>query len=286
MGLSDDYSISAVNSNKLWGDMSITTESTKLDFEQFAICGFRRSGTTLMLAVLCSDPRANAPAAESQTLTRIVEAYQWAESNFDDFGRPYFESRLEQRRLFSDACARFMLAAYRRTSSNGILVLKHPALMNVLPAFRAVSPATNVVMMVRDPRDQIASELALRSNGTRDVKAHAETLASWYDRGLPYEGVHIVRYEDLVSDPESEKTKLEKRFSLTLRFQADKHWPDISGLHGFRDKPSWSEKYGQPIDTASVGRFRADLSEPEVQTVEEICVDLMEAHGYGRHRGD
>jgi len=265
--------------------MSVSIESTKMDFEHFVICGFRRSGTTLMLAVLCSDPRANAPAAESQTLTRIVEAYHWAENNFDDFGSPYFESRLEQRRLFSDACARFMLAAYRRTSSDGVLVLKHPALMNVLPAFRALSPATNVVMMVRDPRDQIASELALRSNGNRTVKQYSEALVSWHERALPCEGVHIVRYEDLVSGFELEKARLEIRFSLTLRFQAKKPWPDTSGLRGFRDKPSWSEKYGRPIDTKGVGRFRTDLSKQEVQTIEEICGDLMEAYGYGRHPG-
>ena len=38
------------------------------------ICGMRRSGSTLMLAVLCSDPPAHPPQPESQVLNRIVEA--------------------------------------------------------------------------------------------------------------------------------------------------------------------------------------------------------------------
>ena len=48
------------------------------------ICGGRRTGTTLLNAILATDARANPLGPEAQILTRIVEAYRWGRERFDE----------------------------------------------------------------------------------------------------------------------------------------------------------------------------------------------------------
>ena len=252
------------------------------------VCGMRRSGSTLMLAVLCSDPRAHPPQPDSQVLTRIVEAYAWSAANFDMFGRPFLADRSSLRNVFAAACRSFLSDARRALSANGLLVLKHTALFRVLAEFRELVPEARVVVTVRDPRDQVASELEVDRRAHRaDVGAvsrHAQALHDRFHGDPDLKDAVVIRYEDLVGDFFAVKERLEAELDVELKFDPGAPWPALEDLEPGRVFPSWGPKYGGPVDAGSVGRFRSELDPEQIAEIEAACRAIMEQFGY-QHEG-
>lgn len=249
------------------------------------VCGARRAGTTLMMAVLCSDPRANPPLPEAQALTRMVEAYQWAALHHDDFVETLLGSPDRLRRLYSSWVTQFLEAVVRHVPNEGLLVLKHPAMMRVLGSLLELAPALRPVVMVRDPRDQVASEREVAARAGRPARPADElaaNLTAWFD-GLDPAGLTVVRYEDLVVDFVRVKQRLEADLNLRLSFDPSAPWPDLGRLAALRKYPSWGPKYGRPVDARGVGRYVADLDEAEIAVVEDACASYMTRFGYLRH---
>ena len=248
------------------------------------VCGMRRSGSTLTQVLLSSDTRAHPPQPESQVLTRIVEAYAWSAQNFDIFGRPYFTERSALRNVFAATCRTFISDARRALSADGVLVLKHPALFKVLAEFQELVPEARVVVTVRDPRDQIASELevARRAHGADagNVKTYALALQSWFGANPDLKNVVVIRYEDLVGDFSTVKKRLESELDLELNFDPTAPWPALHDLEPMRAFPAWGPKYGGPVDASSVSRFRAELTPQKIAEIEATCRPIMEQFGY------
>ena len=73
----------------------------------FIVCGGRRTGTTLMSAILSSDERANPLGQESQILTRIIESYRWGSVNFVDFGPSFFPDYQSYKIFFQKIMTQF-----------------------------------------------------------------------------------------------------------------------------------------------------------------------------------
>ncbi len=237
-----------------------------------------------MLAVLCSDPRAHAPQPEAQILTRIVEAYDWSAKNFGNFGQPFFSDELSLRDFFAESCENFIKAARDKLSPSGLLVLKHPALLRVLDSFQRLMPAARVITMLRDPRDQIASELevAKRSGKSQTVPFLAARLMSFFENTTGIDDTVVVRYEDLVRDFRSVVARLERELGVKITFDPTRRWPDMSGLESFKAWPASTPKYGCPIDPKGVGRYKRDLDGGEIRIIETICEDLMSRFKYPR----
>lgn len=234
-----------------------------------------------MLAVICSDPNAHPPQPEAQILSQIVRAYEWSHRQYGAFGRPFL-NRQGLRELFAGTCRNFLQKARTSLAPPKTLVLKHPAMLPHLKSFQDLLPTASVITMVRDPRDQICSELEIEmaTSGQRSVKKHAEKLLRWCVDTDNIEKTMVVRYEDLVQDFRAVKTRLETELNLTILLDPDKPWPDISSLKQFRNKPSWNENYGKRVTTNSVGRYRHDLTADEIRIIETLCCDLMSKFGY------
>lgn len=237
-----------------------------------------------MMAILCSDPRANSLVPEAQAITRIVEAYQWTAQNHEQFADFLVGPHDQLKRLYSGWLSELLGVAAHQIPNNGLLVLKHPAMVRVLGPLMELAPSVQPVVMVRDPRDQVASEQAVAARAGRpnsDAAALAKNLRSWFD-GLDTSGLTIVRYEDLVSDYVNVKKHLETNLDLQLSFEPSASWPNLDGLSRMLAYPSWSSKYGQAIDTGSVGRYTADLGTVEIAAIEDICASYMMRFGYAR----
>ena len=75
---------------------------------------------------------------------------------------------------------------------------------------------------------------------------------------------------------------LQAATGLALTFDPAKPWPRVSplGALALHSHPARSERYGAPIDSHAVGRFKHDLSAEEAAAVETACADLMDAFGY------
>jgi len=263
----------------------------------FIVCGGRRTGTTLMSAILSSDERANPLGQESQILTRIIESYRWGSVNFVDFGPSFFPDYQSYKIFFQKIMTQFSNEASARMSPGRVLILKNPELSKVLLSAVELFPTARFIVILRDPRDQVAAELQTGLKRikmgiqdtpceTRNMTALANVYKSYYKEILElhkqrHERLLVVRYEDLVQDSHEILLRLKKFTGLKLTFDPDKQWSRVSEFAGLdTPRPSHSDLYGQPISSRSVGRYKNDLSTEEISTIEEICRDLIDELGY------
>lgn len=125
-------------------------------------------------------------------------------------------------------------------------------------------PNAKFVVLVRDPRAVFASQKRFFTHRRLKYSCiywnlHTELIK---DSRLPVDQFLIVRYEDFVED-------------------ASKHLESILRHAGIEDHES-AEKMlrAHPPSSKSIDRWKTELSEQEVRTIESICFDNMQQHGY------
>jgi hypothetical protein len=154
---------------------------------------------------------------------------------------------------------------------------RSPKHYRYLPEILAGYPDSPIFFTMRDPRD-----VALAHKGFGfDIAAAA---ASWNDAFQSYRAAsgrpQLVRYEDLVREPE--QTVEAVCASLGERFEPGMlRFYERTPAH-YRGLPHHQRLFG-PLDPGFVGEFR-QLSDREIEAVEERCAVGMDALGYERVR--
>jgi hypothetical protein len=259
------------------------------------ILGTRRSGTTLINSVLCADPAANRQISEAQLLTRLLAGFSWGAANYDRMVRHYLPTRDAMDDFAAKTCRALLERCWQAQGQPRHLVLKNPELSMHADQLRCYFPEARFVVCVRDPRDQIASELAVAARRLPptggDEALQAPALANRYKQMLDAVlraaaaapgSFCFVRYEDLVADPRSEAARLGAFCGLDLSaFDPDADWQRMAvSRDTLAQRPSFSQLYGRPVSAGSVGRFRERLRPPEIGRIEQITADLMQYFGY------
>ena len=279
---------------KLWKPFS--ERKNKKDSRIFIVAGGRRTGTTLLTSIMCSNPRANSLGQEAQILTRIVESYKWSIDNFKDFGSSFFPDKQSLTSLFQNHVANYIQQVSSYSSPGGILVLKNPEISIVMEYLYALLPNAMYLATIRDPRDQIAAELevvAKRRAAQNNIKSQSRNTGSLiklyknylegiltFKRQYPH-SLFIIRYEDLVQHSETTISLLENHTRINIPFNPSEEWPRVSRFAGLDTvSPSSSPLYGKPISDSSVGRYKKDLYEKEINTIENAFQHFMTQYGY------
>jgi len=123
------------------------------------VVGPRRSGTTLLYNILCSDPGANEHIAEAQPLTQLLDALAWSRANYERMTRFFFVSPQAFASFSEQVCHGFLDNARYACREPRSLVLKNPELSRHVATLHDILPEARFVVSVRDPRDQVVSEL-------------------------------------------------------------------------------------------------------------------------------
>jgi hypothetical protein len=135
----------------------------------------------------------------------------------------------------------------------------------ILSAF----PTATMVYVLRDPRDRYASQAGHRSPGRGGVGSGV-AMWKWSEkRARDLAGRHpdrfgIVRYEDLVTEPEEVVESLCRLVEIEFA-------PEM--LTAESDSP-------RPLHTGSIGRFAEDLTVGEIRFVERAAGERMAAWDY------
>ena len=151
------------------------------------------------------------------------------------------------------------------------------------------------IVSMRDPRDQITSDLevGLRQSGNtsavgRDIAAYAETINTYYrpilvaSCKLP-ERFLFIRYEDLVLNFR-ETLDIMNAFTgmAANQFDPESDWPRLAiDPAAFAGLPSWSPFYGRALQSSRIRRYQ---TADEIRRIEEQCGFLMERFGYSLDR--
>lgn len=139
------------------------------------------------------------------------------------------------------------------------------------------------VYILRDPRD------VWRSHIENDFgRTAAEVANTWTNYLRTFESFarrhpdrcHLVRYEDLVASPTESLDALCVAIGIPRASTMDRF--NESKASVLRGGHANSENLQKEFFTSSVGRWRDELSDADLRTLESLCYEGMDAHGYER----
>jgi hypothetical protein len=258
----------------------------------FVVCGARRTGTTLLAAVLSADPTTPPLPGEAQLLSEWLATFRWACEAFAVRALPFFDDEAELRRFYEGLLEQFITHCRHRFGSEATLVLKSPELSLVFEAAYSMLPAARFLVTIRDPRDQVASEWRvverrrahaedLRVISERDVDTLARAYVSYYEPILRVleqtpERIFVQSYEHLVEQPADAIASIERFTGLRLDgFDPLADWPRVADTYwAYGTSPSDTPHYGRAIEAGRVGTWRESLSAEEASRVAAVCAGV------------
>ena len=266
--------------------------------------GSQRTGTSIMQQTLCQLPGANPYVYESTYLRLQLEAFAQARHNFSRNHEVYFGSLDGLIQFHSGVVRAFLLHTAQRLGNCEHLILKEPHLTLFWPELFELVPESMFLMMIRDPRDVIASmvEVGRRQKeigqeylfADRDIPAMCDHFLSFYSPAFSVtderfrKRLAIVHYEEMVTDP----VQLLKEITVFTGLPFDAIDAGAKPAHGHVEPVStassqmyspWvTEVSGQKLSPKRVGNYAKVLTPDEIAIVEERCADMFEWFGYSR----
>lgn len=168
-----------------------------------------------------------------------------------------------------------------------------PLYVMSIPAILKLLPDARFIHMVRDPRDVVCSICKMRFGAYDLVAASIEWhiyIGCWLmaARIISAENQLECRYEDLCASPKETFTQV-ARFLGCSDEQAvaavEAHSSGGSASHGTFQKVAnmaHHTRLNEPLGTSRIGRFRSELSQQEIRSVEEFAQFGMSAYGYSQ----
>lgn len=271
----------------------------------FFVGGVNRSGTTLLQSILCSDKSTNPLIHEASYLRNIVEAYVSGMQKFNEHNKYYFSSIADMRDFTAAWARQFLDKIHHRYPEAEHLVLKHPPLTPRFPALFDLLASVDIdvqfYVIVRDPRDVAASLVEvgerLRKKGEsegntlpRDMNLLGNYYMQCYMPALTFQNesyqkcITIIKYEDLVSNPQAVIETIHNKSGLTLdEFNATESWKrdDIDYKDLKESNNAWlSDLWGEKLSTARIGQYKKILTVGEIALLEKVCAGPLSTFNY------
>ncbi|HWS82365.1 MAG TPA: sulfotransferase [Rubrobacter sp.] len=213
-------------------------------------------------------------------------------------GDPYREAWIRSLRTFvlEGAGARFP-----ELDENGYLVVKEPNGSVGAPLLVEALPESRVILLVRDPRDVVASLLAAQRGGSwgagedaladTDPDEFVRQRARMYDASFgkawvayeAHDGRKVaIRYEDLRYDALGELQKIYSSLAIPIE---EEQLRRVVEKHAWENIPERQKGPNKPRRKARPGGWREDLTPEQARMVEEITTPVMNEFYPGWDRG-
>lgn len=275
----------------------------------FFIGGCPRSGTTLLHNILCSDKTVNPLIGEAGYLYHLVKAYNSGKLDFDSQSKYYFNDLNELQNFSASSIKQFLERTLQRYAPATNLMLKYPLLAEFFPDIYELIDDVKFIVIVRDPRDTIASLIKvgdrLKKLGqerhltpmfeNRNMEEYLLFYKQAYQNSWNYrlgnfqDKIGFIKYEYLVSKTEEALTILRSFTGLKLaNFNPASSWQgskiDYQNLSA-AEQPWYSQLYNQGISAAGINNYRQVLTETEIQFIEQEAADIFQIFNYQKTGG-
>lgn len=267
----------------------------------FFVGGVNRSGSTLLQSILCSDPKANPLVQEASYLRFITDAWAFGNANFDFHSKYYFDSRQDLLEFTAEWLDKFLNKFRGRYPEAEHLVLRYLPITARFPQLNelmlAIGEQSHYIVIIRDPRDVVASLVQVGERAKESNDSGAEALG----RNIPnlckiYMDVYgplfsnkdpqfrgaltSLRYEDLVTKPGQTLAQLREATGLNIPdYSPGSQWQrnemDMELKH-----PWMSDLWGKGLTADRIGSYQKVLRPEEVSIVEQICASPLQGFGY------
>ena len=248
------------------------------------IGGYARTGTTLMQGIICSDKRAFPITKESWYLSGLINSYIQGLNTWIEHTDDYFNS-LDDYFYFHQQIIHKYIEYIRSRWGDGKIVQKCPAMTILFPELFDFIQDSVFVVMVRDPRDTIASKITwgLRSTNQRqNVHNVLKEYEFRYQRIWEFREkfghrLLFVHYEELIYNNSSVMNVLRQLTQLQLPIDPLRdRWEHKRDP---RTQSSASQLDGHPISDKSIGSYTKVLTPEEILVIEDRASYLNSSFG-------
>lgn len=252
------------------------------------IGGAPRSGTTLLQNMLDSHPDIIG-GPEFLHLPDIVLLQKKIHASIDREWIDIFCSKEESNRYIGELIESFLLPLLDRNGGR-LLSEKTPGNILIFPELLDMLPHAKFISVIRDPRATISSMLEVgektRKKGimpaefTKDLDSASRYVEQCIDTAFNVaeknkERVLIVRYEDLVTDPEKESKKIcgflgtdwDRAMSIPSRV---KHLGEMAITVKSNDIWYDKETYNSDPHTKSINKWKNSLTVSQQLLIQEV----------------
>lgn len=271
----------------------------------FFIVGPHRSGTTLLQAMLSSHSGLTIPPetgyfdqvwprqsslgsltdpANLERVGQFVNGPQCAVSDLH-LEWPQVSSALGLTSgTFADLFV-VLLAVYAQARGKRRAGEKSPRHIFAVPELSQLYPQAKFLCLIRDPRAVVCSERET-SWGSRSVARIARRWCQVVDaaekceRSLSPDRFRLVRYEDLIADPEALLRSICEFLKEPFEPQMLRFSERSDAERGFRADEVWKHNTLQAIDSARAERWRIELTPAQIGLIERLASPRMLPHGY------
>ncbi len=280
----------------------------------FLICS-ERSGSNLIRAMLDAHPRIAAPqplhflrdviaradalpfGARDAAAAEVMRA-QLARSIGKQFA-PDDAARIVARAEAAEPFTpreilRAVYGGVAEVTGADLLMIKENELQNAAAQIIDAFPDAQFLFQVRDPRDYLASALALKEGrfgnkfgGFRNAMRLWSEDQQFGLRMLGHFGperVFFQRYEDLVANPEAVLRQVCAFAGLPFAPEMLRHH-EASGVQEFSTRKAAWENLSRPVMADNFNKYRQSLSARQIAGVEAALGPLMDRFGYARDAG-
>jgi len=290
--------------------MSLNSDFDDIDLQTirdglFFIVGPHRSGTTLLQAMLSSHSRLTVPpetgyfdqvwprrtqlglltdAVGLARIGRFVNGPQCAVSDMQvDWSRA--TAALTTTSAGYDDLFVVLLALYAQSRGKERAGEKSPRHIFYVPELSELYPQSRFLCLIRDPRAVVRSERAT-SWGSQSITRITRRWCRVVDAAeklvgtVPAERFRIVRYEDLVADPETQLRSICDFLGETFELEMLRFEERAAVERGFRVDEVWKEKTLSAVDADRAELWHTALTPAEIRLIEGLAGSRMLRHGY------
>lgn len=262
------------------------------DFAPIFIVGFPRSGTTLLATMLSRHSRIAAPP-ETRFMAEVVDD---ARDRGAMLARLAGNRRCRDLGLDGDAIAadfmacpptygwlfRVLLESYAANAGKDLVAEKSPIHLLHVPVLAQWFPAARFLIVARDGRDCVLSLLKAPWAHDSVIRHAAEwrRRMGWARRLLDGDArrLHMVRYEDLILDPEKQLRRAMDFLGLAFEGGQLRASAASTAVPGW--EAAWKAKAADLPDPSRVAAWKREAAPATLLAMESVMRDELAAWGY------